>query len=225
MAIQIGSNKVKHVYVKDKGYCTKVQKSDGTVMWSEYYGTYTTGTLPTGVLSLVCNRTSHIEPTATNKALFDGDELYYGDTLTWTANASEGYSAGVKQSSFTISSQATLEPGVNGVSVSGAYATLNEPTSLTAPYMYCTYTTLGKISRCVAHARNDNSVTVQAYYKTASATGWTGPTAVAPNGSTTVGFTTSTTTGYCKFAYTNSSGTTIESATSSINMSASGLLG
>lgn len=215
MAIKTNSGNVKHVYVKDKGYCTKVQKSDGTVMWAEYYGTYTTGTLPTGVLSLVCNRTAHIEPTATNRALSDGDELYYGDTLTWTANASDGYSAGVKQSSFTISSQATLEPGVNGVSVSGAYATLNEPTSLTAPAMHSVVSSLGKsgkIKRGTAYATNNNSVTVTAYYRLASSSQWSSTT-VAPKATITVGYSTSTTTAYCYFTYK-----TLTSATSTEQM-------
>ena len=222
MAIKTNSGNVKHIYVKDKGYCKTVKKSDGTVMWAEYYGTYTTGTLPTGVLSLPCMRTSHIEPTATNKSLSDGDALYYGDTLTWTVNASEGYSAGLNQSSYTISTQTTSEPGINGVSTTGAYATVNKPTSLSAPVMWTTITSLGssgKIKRCTAYARNDNSVTVTAYTKLASSTGGYGEgTALAPKSTITVGFTTSADTGWCKFTYEKLS------SESSVNMLAAGTL-
>lgn len=215
MAIKTNSGTVKHVYAKDKGYCTTVKKSDGTVMWAEYYGTYTTGTLPTGVLSLACTRTSHLEPTATNQDLSDGDALYYGDTLTWKVNASEGYSAGLNRSSYTISTQTTSEPGINGVSVSGAYATVSEPTSLSAPAMYSVVTSIGssgRIKQSTAYATNNNSVTVTAYYRLASSSTWSSTT-VAPNGKITVGSNTSIDTAYCYFTYK-----TLTSATSSQQM-------
>lgn len=95
MAIKTNSGAVKHIYVKDKGYCKTVKKSDGTVMWAETAGTVwypQDGGYPEGITSIVVTRMSSMEPTAeTQVGLSDGDVIYNGDELKLTTLEAEQY--------------------------------------------------------------------------------------------------------------------------------------
>ena len=63
---------------------------DNECVWCKAF-TYTQGTLPTGVASLTCTRSSTDEPTASTGTISNGGTIYYDDKLYWTATASTGY--------------------------------------------------------------------------------------------------------------------------------------
>ena len=53
---------------------------DNNCVWCKPF-TYTQGTLPTGVESLTCTRSSTDEPTALTGTIANGDTIYYDDKL------------------------------------------------------------------------------------------------------------------------------------------------
>ena len=63
---------------------------DNKCVWCKPF-TYTQGTLPTGVASLTCTRSSTDEPTASTGTIANGGTIYYDDKLYWAATASTGY--------------------------------------------------------------------------------------------------------------------------------------
>ena len=63
---------------------------DNNCVWCRPF-TYTQGTLPTGVESLTCTRSSTDEPTSSTGKIYNGDTIYYYDKLYWDATASAGY--------------------------------------------------------------------------------------------------------------------------------------
>lgn len=67
-------------------------KFGSTTSWVMPYG-YSTGSLPTGVRSLVCNRISSKEPTANVGVVESGNDLYYGDEIYFTSIPESGYLA------------------------------------------------------------------------------------------------------------------------------------
>ena len=63
---------------------------DNKCVWCKAF-IYTQGTLPTGVNSLTCRRSSTDEPTASTGEISNNGTIYYDDKLYWTAAASAGY--------------------------------------------------------------------------------------------------------------------------------------
>ena len=63
---------------------------DNKCVWCKAF-IYTQGTLPTGVTSLTCRRSSTDEPTASTGEISNNGTIYYDDKLYWTAAASAGY--------------------------------------------------------------------------------------------------------------------------------------
>ena len=53
---------------------------DNKCVWCKPF-TYTQGTLPTGVASLTCTRSSTDEPTASTGTVANGGTIYYDDKL------------------------------------------------------------------------------------------------------------------------------------------------
>lgn len=103
--------------------------TDGTprIVWEEYIGNYTTGTLPTGVASLTCTRTSK-DPAVSAGVITDNAYLYNKDVLTYTATASSYWNVSIKYPTVTLQSvgpdsQLVREHTVNGVTKSGVSAT------------------------------------------------------------------------------------------------------
>ena len=88
---------------------------DNKCVWCKAF-TYTQGTLPTGVASFTCTRSSTDEPTASTGTISNGGTIYYDDKLYWTATASTGYRiTAVKGSSSPV----TVSGAVTGTSASG----------------------------------------------------------------------------------------------------------
>ena len=78
--------------------------------------TYTQGTLPTGVESLTCTRSSTDEPTALTGTIANGGTIYYYDKLYWEATASAGYRiTAIKGSGSPV----TVSGAVTGTTASG----------------------------------------------------------------------------------------------------------
>lgn len=63
---------------------------DNKCVWCKAF-IYTQGTLPTGVESLTCRRSSTDEPTASTGEISNNGTIYYDDKLYWAAAASAGY--------------------------------------------------------------------------------------------------------------------------------------
>ena len=63
---------------------------DNKCVWCKAF-IYTQGTLPTGVTSLTCRRSSTDEPTASTGEISNNGTIYYDDKLYWAAAASAGY--------------------------------------------------------------------------------------------------------------------------------------
>ena len=78
--------------------------------------TYTQGTLPTGVKSLVCRRSSTDEPTASTGEISNNGTIYYYDKLYWDATASAGYRITAVRGS---GSPVTVLGAITGTTASG----------------------------------------------------------------------------------------------------------
>lgn len=127
-------NKVDHL-VQDGTYRCSLAYGN-TFAWAELYGTYTTGTLPTGVASLTCTRTSR-DPAISTGTLSEGEPLYRYDTLTYTAGASSYFDLSIANPTVTLTpiggdmtqlytpavSPRTREKTLDGVTSSGVSAT------------------------------------------------------------------------------------------------------
>lgn len=127
-------NVVNHL-VQDGTYRCSLAYGE-TFAWAELYGTYTTGTLPTGVASLTCSRTSR-DPAISAGTLGDGEYLYRYDTLTYTATTSGYFDISIANPTVTLTpsltdmnqlytplvSPRTREKTLDGVTSSGVSAT------------------------------------------------------------------------------------------------------
>lgn len=88
---------------------------DNKCVWCKPF-TYTQGTLPTGVASLTCTRSSTDEPTALTGTIANGDTIYYDDKLYWAATASTGYRiTAIKGSGSPV----TVSGAITGTTASG----------------------------------------------------------------------------------------------------------
>ena len=88
---------------------------DNKCVWCKPF-TYTQGTLPTGVESLTCTRSSTDEPTALTGTIANGDTIYYDDKLYWEATASTGYRiTAIKGSGSPV----TVSGAITGTTASG----------------------------------------------------------------------------------------------------------
>ena len=88
---------------------------DNKCVWCKPF-TYTQGTLPTGVASLTCTRSSTDEPTASIGEISNNGTIYYDDKLYWEATASAGYRiTAVKGSGSPV----TVSGAITGTSSSG----------------------------------------------------------------------------------------------------------
>lgn len=121
MAVKYNSNAVRHI-CKDGTYAREL-KYGGSVVWEETYGTYQPGTLPTGVASLTCTRTSTSEPTSYTGTLVSGATLYNNDKLSFAATANAYWTVGMTYPTLTVTSNASsAESTFNGVSKTGVSA-------------------------------------------------------------------------------------------------------
>ena len=88
---------------------------DNNCVWCRPF-TYTQGTLPTGVESLVCRRSSTDEPTASIGEIANNGTIYYYDKLYWDATASAGYRITAVRGS---GSPVTVSGAITGTTASG----------------------------------------------------------------------------------------------------------
>lgn len=102
-----------------------------TLVWTERIGDYQTGTLPTGVASLTCTRTSK-DPAIAAGTITDGDYLYHNDTLKFTATAKPYWNVSITNPTITVTQSASdkvssvaisREHTITGVTKSGVEAT------------------------------------------------------------------------------------------------------
>lgn len=122
MAVKYNSNAVRHI-CKDGTYAREL-KYGGSVVWEETYGTYQPGTLPTGVASLTCTRTSTSEPTSYTGTLASGATLYNNDKLSFAATANAYWTVSMTYPSLTVTSNASsAESTFYGASKTGVSAT------------------------------------------------------------------------------------------------------
>lgn len=117
MAIKYNGTKVTSIKYNDVSVNEVLR--DNNYVWTKPFS-YTQGTLPTGVASLICTRSSTHEPTASTGTINDGDEIYYGDQLYWSVTAAQGYTATVTHGS---SNKIVVSSNINGVTSSGVTAT------------------------------------------------------------------------------------------------------
>ena len=88
---------------------------DNKCVWCKPF-TYTQGTLPTGVASFTCTRSSTDEPTALTGTIANGGTIYYYDKLYWEATASTGYRiTAIKGSNSPV----TVSGAITGTTASG----------------------------------------------------------------------------------------------------------
>lgn len=117
-------NDVKHL-VQDGSYVKSLNYGN-TLVWEELIGTYQTGSLPNGVASLTCTRTSK-DPAISAGTLSNGEYLYNDDTLTFSATPDSCWTASMTHSSVTVSgadqTSTTRERVIYGVTESGVSAT------------------------------------------------------------------------------------------------------
>lgn len=124
MAMKFGTGNVNEVVWKDVNNNSKVVtavKFNGSFVYARK-GTYTTGTLPTGVGGLAASRTAAIEPTApTNVTISSGGTIYHSDTIAFTATPINNlWEATCAHSSTSLNLLSTTS--VSGVALSGVSA-------------------------------------------------------------------------------------------------------
>lgn len=88
---------------------------DNNCVWCRPF-TYTQGTLPTGVASLTCRRSSTDEPSASTGEISNNGTIYYYDKLYWDATASAGYRITAVRGS---GSPVTVSGAITGTTASG----------------------------------------------------------------------------------------------------------
>lgn len=76
--------------------------------------TYLTGTLPTGVASITCTRSSSPYKGASTGTVANNETIYYGDKLYFTATASSGYNAPSVPNYYDSSHTLTVSSNVQG---------------------------------------------------------------------------------------------------------------
>lgn len=106
-------------------YVVAAMQKDGTYVYGRA-GIYKTGTLPTGVASLTCTKTSATcEPTSQTGTVANNAAIYHGDRLYWTATASPYYTVSVpyyNSSSSTYFTDFKSTRTATGVSLCGVTA-------------------------------------------------------------------------------------------------------
>jgi hypothetical protein len=184
MAIKTNSGNVKHVYVKDKGYATEVKKSDGTIIWEEYVGTfYNNGyniVNPNGVsrssgVTVTCTATSN-DPAVETRTISNGSALYNKDVLTFDVSYKAGYSyVSGALNTQTIASAAvsstSREPGLYANGVGKLVVKNTKPSSLTIPTWkksHLTASGTSDIDTWSLRCTNTNDVSVTLYYGNSS---------------------------------------------------------
>lgn len=185
------SHRVYHIN-KDGHYVHELKYGD-TIAWEEYCGTYARGTLPTGVASLSCTRTTK-EPSASGGAVSDGTELFNGDVLSFTATASAYWSASMTHSSYAVESypdNLAREHTYTGVTMSGVSAARAERAVTYTQNEHITQTVISytDLSGSAASVTKTSSGSVSGVWQGASIS-WT-PTAeiywTAPTGTVSAG--------------------------------------
>lgn len=116
MGIKIGKESATEV--KYDGADVKQIILDDSIVWCKPF-IYTQGTLPTGVASLTCTRSSTDEPSASTGTISDNGAIFYGDKLYWSAAPSAGYAVSVVHDS---SNKVTVSDNITGVNASGVAA-------------------------------------------------------------------------------------------------------
>lgn len=118
MSLNFGNSKVTQVkFGANTSSLSDVNKIifNGNIAWCRPF-TYTQGTLPTGVKSLVCRRSSTDEPTASTGEISNNGTIYYYDKLYWDATASAGYRITAVRGS---GSPVTVSGAITGTTASG----------------------------------------------------------------------------------------------------------
>lgn len=145
MAINYNSNRVKHL--KYNGSYVKELNYNGTITWEETFGTWVPGTLPTGLSSISCSRTSS-DPAISAGSITSGAELYNKDVLSfmltpeayWTANRiSFTYTANVPVSGTETTLSASTVLSLGSVTLSRAMRTITVTVNTGVSGIYLTY--------------------------------------------------------------------------------------
>lgn len=112
-------------HINKDGHYVHELKFGNTIVWEEYCGTYSRGTLPAGVASLSCTRTTKEPSIASGTISTDNTEVFNGDVLTFSATASAYWTASLHTTSYTIESnpdELSRESTFYGVTLSGVSA-------------------------------------------------------------------------------------------------------
>lgn len=167
--------------------------SDGTprIVWEEFIGTYSIGTLPTGIASLSCSRVSK-DPAISSGTLSNNDYLYNKDTLTFSATASSYWTASMTHPTVTLEgmepdSALVREHTVYGVTESGLKASRNMRTITVTK-------NTGVASISVTYTNSSGTRTTSSYTASASISAWQGAT-VTWTATASSGYTMSTSSG------------------------------
>ena len=145
MAINYNSNRVKHL--KYNGSYVKELNYNGTITWEETFGTWVPGTLPTGLSSISCSRTSS-DPAISAGSITSGAELYNKDVLSfmltpeayWTTNkGSFTYTANVPVSGTETTLSASTVLSLGSVTLSRAMRTITVTVNTGVSGIYLTY--------------------------------------------------------------------------------------
>ena len=145
MAINYNSNRVKHL--KYNGSYVKELNYNGTITWEETFGTWVPGTLPTGLSSISCSRTSS-DPAISAGSITSGAELYNKDVLSfmltpeayWTTNrVSFTYTANVPVSGTETTLSASTVLSLGSVTLSRAMRTITVTVNTGVSGIYLTY--------------------------------------------------------------------------------------
>lgn len=124
--INWNNEEVRHITCTVGGVqaCPRVLYMDEKLVWTAAAGTYQRGSLPAGVSTLSCYRTSVDPGVAASYLSTAGDTVRHLDTLSFTANYKTYWSGAITTPSVTINYiDAIDENEYNGVALSGVTAT------------------------------------------------------------------------------------------------------
>lgn len=168
MAINYNSNRVKHL--KYNGSYVKELNYNGTITWEELYGTWVPGTLPTGLASISCSRTSS-DPAISAGSITSGAELYNKDVLSfmltpeayWTANRiSFTYTANVPVSGTETTLDVSTVLSLSSVTLSREMRTITVTVNT------------GIDSIAVGYTDSTGTITSQVFTSSGSVSAWNG---------------------------------------------------
>lgn len=170
MAIKYGTdnvNDVKYRVGSTDNIVTVIQNSAGTVYWAR------PGTLSVGskehVSSILVDRDSWLEPTATGGRVSDGGKLYHGDTLLiqptmasyWTANIATATVNFLNTTTFVAANYLDVRPQTHSVNITkGSYSAAISRIGVDYWYPTATYNTSSTASSFTVNVWDGGKIVV-----------------------------------------------------------------